>query len=68
MKEPNCKECPFWQGKNYIVPGEGSRLLREWTEDLPSDNKSVVFRKKHVERDNNGQYDIAIIAMAPARE
>ncbi|MBU1173326.1 MAG: hypothetical protein KKD44_27480, partial [Proteobacteria bacterium] len=40
----------------------------EWTEDLPSDNKSVVFRKKHVERDNNGQYDIAIIAMAPARE
>jgi len=61
----NCKECPFNGGTK--VYGEGSRILREWVEEKPG-QKGVTFRTKHVERDNEGQYDVVAVAMAPARE
>ncbi len=67
----NCEECPFIGGTK--VYGEGSRIQREWVEETHpwrdgQEDTSITFRTKHVERDSKGQYDVVVVAMAPARE
>ncbi|KKN23708.1 hypothetical protein LCGC14_0902330 [marine sediment metagenome] len=61
-----CKDCPFNKGTK--VRGEGSRILREWVEETEGSNSSIKLRTNRVERDNEGQYDVVVVAMAPARE
>jgi len=61
-----CDSCPFNEG--IKVQGEGSRILETYKEEIPTKAPGVVFKRDVVVRDNEGQYDVVIVGMAPARE
>ena len=59
----NCESCPFNSTK---VLGEGSRIIKEY--NLEEKKGNLVFKTHMVERDNEGEYDVVVVGMAPARE